>query len=80
MIGIVRILMSALLYHLIFLIPYVTDKILRKTLTLFVVTKKLLPKNENVALKIHSYFCKKWEQSRTEGQNGCKGSAFVSLM
>lgn len=60
--------------------PYVTDELLRKTLTLFVVTKKLLAKNENVALKIHSYFCIKWAQSRKEGQNGCKGSTFVSLM
>lgn len=80
MIGIVWILMSALLYHLTFLIPYVTDKLLRKTLTLFVVTKKLLANNENVVLKKHSYFCIKWAQSWKEGQNGCKGSAFVSLM
>lgn len=56
MIGIVWILMSAHLYHLIFLIHYVRDKLLRNTLTLFVVTKKLLASNENVALKKHSFF------------------------
>lgn len=79
-IGIVWIIMSAHLYHLIFLIPHVTDELLRNILTLLVLTKKLSAENENVALKIHLYFYIKCAQSRKEGQNGCEGSAFVSLM